>query len=56
MISKEDEVILKEKQKEFNLSNEQCNKVIEYIKFGFTFTDAELYFEEFIFDYISKKK
>jgi len=55
MINKDDEVFIKKKQKDLGLTDEQCNKIIKYLKFGFTFTDAETEFEGFVLDYIDKK-
>lgn len=55
MITVQEEKEIKQKQKELDLSNAQCNKIIEYLKFGFTFTDAETEFEGFVLDYIDKK-
>lgn len=46
----------KKKQQELDLTDEQCNKVIEYIKFGFTFSDSETEFEGYILDFIDNKK
>jgi len=55
MITEEDEKMFKQKQIELGLTDNQCNKIIEYLKIGFTFSDAETEFEGFILDYIDKK-
>jgi hypothetical protein len=47
--------IIKNKQKELGLSDEQCNKIIEYLKIGFTFSDAESDFEGFVLDWIDRR-
>jgi hypothetical protein len=55
MISEQDELILKAKQKELGLSDEQCNKIIEYLKIGFTFSDAETEFEEIVLNILERE-
>lgn len=55
MIIKEDEFFLKEKQKELNLSNEECNYIIEYLKVGLRFTDAQAEFEGHVLDILSRE-
>ena len=55
MINSEDKKLLKAKQKELNLSDEQCNKIIEYLKFGFNFTDEEAEFESYVLDILDRE-
>ena len=55
MITNEDEIFLKQKQKELNLTDEQCNKIIEYLKVGFTFTDEETEFEGYCLEILSRE-
>lgn len=55
MVTENDEVFLKKKQKELGLTGEQCNDVIEYIKVGFLFTVAELEFEKCVLNILERE-
>jgi len=55
MITNEDEMFLKQKQKELNLSDEQCNAIIEYLKVGFQFSDAETEFEGYVLEILGRE-
>jgi hypothetical protein len=55
MITDLDVQIFKAKQLELGLTDEQCDKIISYLKFGLGFSDAESEFEYFIIEYLEKK-
>jgi uncharacterized membrane protein YcgQ (UPF0703/DUF1980 family) len=55
MVTEQDEILLKQKQKELNLTDEQCFKIIEYLKIGFTFSDAEIEFEGYVLGILDRE-
>jgi len=55
MLTENDEVLLRTKQKELGLTDYQCNKVIEYLKIGFQFSDAEVEFEGYVLSILERE-
>jgi hypothetical protein len=55
MITQQDRIFLKNKQKELGLTDEQCNKVIAFLNFGFTFSDAEDEFYGYVLEILDKE-
>ena len=56
MLTLQEEKEIKQKQIQLGLSDDQCNKIVEYLKIGFTFSDAEADFEEFVLNFIDKQQ